>query len=105
MSAKPKQRKIAVAARQSDRSGLISLPCGLARNCLPRRKRILDPFERGRDLRHVPLQNAREAVVADPLETLLCVNLRPVIVGEETIALEPPRRHQEEDAEGRLAKA
>ena len=33
------------------------------------------------------------------------VDLRPEVVGEEAIALQPPRRHQDEDAERGFAEA
>ena len=41
----------------------------------------------------------------DPVEALGRVDLGRVVVGEEAVALQPPRRHQDEDPEGGVAEA
>src|SRR5262249_17901098 len=56
-------------------------------------------------LRHVPLEYRTQIIVLYPCEAGRRIDLRSEIVGEEAIALEPPRCHQDEDAEGRIGKA
>src|SRR5215467_11303427 len=56
-------------------------------------------------LRHVPLQHRAQTVVLHPCEPRRRIDLRPEIDSEEAVALEPPRSHQDEDAESGIGKA
>ena len=53
----------------------------------------------------VPQQHRQHRVVLDPIQPDLRVDLRRVVVGVEAIALQAARRHQDEDAERRVAEA
>ena len=76
-----------------------------ARHPRPRREGVLDAPQRRRQLRIVPEQHVAHARPVDPVEPRLRVGLRVVVAGEEAVALQPPRRHQDEDAESRVAEA
>src|SRR5260370_42271415 len=56
-------------------------------------------------LRHVPLQHRAQTVVLHPCEPRRRIDLRSEINSEEAVALEPPRSHQDEDAESCIRKA
>ena len=49
--------------------------------------------------------HAGHAVVGDPVHAERRIDLGPEIDGEEAVALQPARRHQDEDAEGRVGEA
>ena len=48
---------------------------------------------------------AGHAIVGDPVDAERRIDLGPEIHGQEAVALQPPRGHQDEDAEGRIAEA
>lgn len=52
-----------------------------------------------------PLQNVLHGSMLDPSEPLLRVRLLVELRGDEAVALQSPRCHQDEDAEGGVAKA
>src|SRR5437764_15285381 len=81
-----------------------STSSGLTR-ATPRREWILDTRQHGRKLRCMTCQYARQAVTLDPLHTTRRVDLGRVVSGEEAVALEPARRHEDEDAKRRVAEA
>ncbi len=53
----------------------------------------------------MPQQHRFHAVVTNPIQAEVGVDFGPIVVGKEAIALEPPRCHQDEDAEGGVAEA
>lgn len=53
----------------------------------------------------VPEQHPRHSRFVDPALPYVGVDPRVVVAGEEPVAVEPPARHQDEDAEGRVAEA
>ena len=55
--------------------------------------------------RTVPLDDALHAVVGHPVHAERRVDLGPEVDVEEAIALQPPRGHQDENAEGGVAEA
>src|SRR5688500_2054040 len=72
---------------------------------LPRGQRVVEPVHRKGQRREVPCDDVDHRRLFHPVDTLLGVDLRPVIPGQEPIALQPPRGHEQEDAECRLAEA
>ena len=44
-------------------------------------------------------------LLVDPVQAERRVDLGPEVHGQETVALQPPRRHQDEDAERGVAEA
>ena len=58
----------------------------------------------GRELGAVPGQDVDHRVLLHPLQPLAGVDLRRVVAGEEPVAVEPARRHQDEDPEGGVAE-
>ena len=66
---------------------------------------FVTPSSAASQLRIVALQHGQHRVLLDVVEAELRVDLRAVVVGEEPIALQAPRRHQDEDAERRVAEA
>src|SRR5215510_14996798 len=80
------------------------IPMVASLNLVPRREGVVDAFERHRQLRHVPLQHGLHGIVVDPVHAELGVDLGAKVVGEEPVALEAPRGHQDEDAEDGIAE-
>ena len=68
-------------------------------------KALSTPRSAGASAGIVPQQHVAHARLVDPVEPGLRVRLRVVVAREEAVALQPPRRHQDEDAEGRVAEA
>src|SRR6266849_2136141 len=81
---------------QSSRLGSRSPPGG---ECVVR------AAHRGAQIRVVALQHVDHRRVLDPLHADRRVHLRRVILAEVAIAFQPPRSHQDEDAEGGVAEA
>jgi hypothetical protein len=52
----------------------------------------------------VPKNHILHGGVIDPIETDLCKDIRREVLGRKSIALEPTRRHEDEDTKGRVAK-
>src|SRR5262249_57083072 len=71
----------------------------------PRKIPVGDMGEMRPQLRHMPLQHGPQTVVLHPCEPRRRIDLRREIGGEEAVALEPPRSHQDEDAKSRVGKA
>ena len=68
-----------------------SLAAGSNDRLLARSLTSLDAISEGRlELGEVPQQQRPHRVVLDPVETLLCVDLGPEVVGEEAVRLESP---------------
>ena len=63
------------------------------------------PASAGSTLGHVALDDVDHRVVLDPVDAFLRVARRPVLGRQEPVALEAPRRHQDEHAERRVAEA
>jgi hypothetical protein len=59
----------------------------------------------GFELREVPEQHGSHRVFLDPVDPGLRVDLGAVVAREEPIALQAPRGHEDEDAEGGVAEA
>src|SRR5919202_1956793 len=78
-----------------------SLPCS---DLMPGCEGVRNAAERRFELGIVAYEYARHRVVVDPVHAGLRVDLRGVVRGEEAIALQPAGGHQDEDAEGRIAK-
>src|SRR5215213_240884 len=70
----------------------------------PWKEGILDVAERRSEVWEMPKQDGRHVVVVDPVKTDLRVDLRSVILCEEPVAVQPSRRHEDEDAKGCIAK-
>ena len=70
----------------------------------PRRERVAHAAQRGRQVRVVPGQHRRHVVVVDPAHPLGGVDGGREVGGEEPVALQPPRRHQDEDPERGVAE-
>src|SRR5918998_3363440 len=71
----------------------------------PRRERVLDPVERRCQLRMMAEEHVAHRVPLNPAESLRGVDVGVVVVGEEAIRPKPPRGHQDEDPERRVAEA
>src|SRR5262245_1125412 len=71
---------------------------------LPGLKSIRDPLQRRSELRIVAFQHRPHRILPHVLHPELGVDLRPVVVGEESIAFQTARSHQHEDPERGLAE-
>jgi hypothetical protein len=67
-------------------------------------ERILDTLQGGRECREVSQQDGPHGVALDPVKARRRIDLRPEIGCEEAVAFQPPRRHQDEHAEGGVAE-
>src|SRR5687767_4232127 len=77
-------------------------PIGLAP---PRFERVVHAVERGPQFRIVTLQHVEHRGLTDIVQPELRIDLRPEIVGEESVALEAAGGHQHEHPERRVAEA
>src|SRR3712207_614134 len=81
----------------------ISNPC-LPAHSLPGGKSVLDPAQRRLQLGKVSEQDGQHIVVVDPVETNLRVYLWGEVRSEEPVTVQPPRCHENKDAEGSIAE-
>jgi len=58
----------------------------------------------GVQLGEVPQQHRRHGVALDPVDPRLGVDRGRIVAGEQPVALQAPRRHQNEHAERRVAE-
>src|ERR1700730_4026315 len=84
---------------------LMEIAMAPASDFVPRREAIGDPFQRGPKLGELAQQGRLHRIVANPSHSELGVDLGPEVVGEETVALQAPRGHQDENPEGGVAEA
>src|ERR1700674_1771507 len=103
-----------LAARYLNRLGFwlcdgLELRTGLLRGDAgdsgPRCERVFDAAQGGPQVGEVAQQDGCETVVGDPGHSCRRVNLRREVGGEEPVAVEPARGHQDEDPEGGITEA
>src|ERR1700694_1020029 len=71
----------------------------------PGRESVAIPRDERRQFWAVPLNNVLHSAVCDPVHAKWRIDLRPEVHRQEPIALEPARRHHDEDPKGRIAEA
>src|SRR5690348_18478374 len=69
------------------------------------RKRGCRARQNGGKLWAVPQDDAGHPVLVDPIEPERRIDFRAIVDREEAIALQPPRRHEDEDTERGVAEA
>ena len=72
---------------------------------VPGRERVAQGAQPAAQVRDVASHDGGHRGVLDPPHPLGAVDLGPEVVGEERVRLQPPRGHEHEDPEGRLAEA
>src|SRR4029450_6060722 len=77
----------------------------IGREVVPRLETVADAIERRPEPREVPQQHGHQAVVVHPVDAGRRVDVGGEVLGDEAVALQPPRRHQDEDPEGGVAEA
>src|SRR5947209_236210 len=78
--------------------------CGTAALGVPLHENVLLVLELGRQLGVLPRKDLLHARLARVLKAPLAVVLGAVVLVQEAVRLEAARRHQQKDAERRLAK-
>src|SRR5262245_14699111 len=78
---------------------------GLFRRGVPGLERVVHALHCRRQGRKVPGDHVHHRGFLDPLDAVLGIDLGAIVPGEEPVALQAPRRHQDEEAEGGLAEA
>src|SRR5262245_21234071 len=104
-SSEPEAPSAAATIENANTSAAPSLPGDILRtDDVPGCKRVVDAVERGRELGEVAQEQRPHRVRLDPVDALGRVDLGPIVAREETVGLDPARRHQDEDPKGGVAE-